>query len=81
MSIDVKKSVTINKSPEELYHFWRNFENLPRFMNHIESVKNLDDKRSHWGALAPLGTTVKWDAETYMRFILMGRRQHSVCKD
>ena len=63
MSIDVKKSVIINKSPEELYRFWRNFENLPRFMNHIESVKNLDEKRSHWVAKAPLGTTVEWDAE------------------
>ena len=63
MSMDVKKSVVINKSPEELYRFWRNFENLPRFMNHIESVKVLDDKRSHWVAKAPLGTNVKWDAE------------------
>ncbi len=63
MGIDVKKSVTIQKPPEELYRFWRNFENLPRFMNHLESVKSLDDKRSHWVAKAPLGTTVKWDAE------------------
>lgn len=63
MSIDVKKSIIINKSPEELYRFWRNFENLPRFMNHLESVKSLDDKRSHWVAKAPLGTTVEWDAE------------------
>src|SRR5436305_3788163 len=37
--IKVEKSVTINRSPEELYRFWRNFENLPRFMNHLESVK------------------------------------------
>jgi len=62
-SIDVKKSVMINKSPEELYQFWRNFENLPRFMNHIESVQVLDDRRSHWVAKAPLGTNVEWDAE------------------
>lgn len=62
-SIDVKKSVIINKSPEELYQFWRNFENLPRFMNHIESVQVLDGKRSHWVAKAPLGTNVEWDAE------------------
>lgn len=63
MSIDVKKSVIINKSPEELYRFWRNFENLPRFMNHIKSVKTLDDKHSHWVAKAPLGTSMEWDAE------------------
>lgn len=63
MGIDVKKSVTINKSPEELYHFWRNFENLPRFMNHVKSITVLDDKRSHWVAKAPLDTSVEWDAE------------------
>jgi uncharacterized membrane protein len=61
--IHVKKSITINKSVSELYKFWRNFENLPQFMNHLESVKNIDNKRSHWVAKAPLGATVEWDAE------------------
>jgi uncharacterized membrane protein len=59
---EVVKSVTINKSPAELYDFWRNFENLPRFMNHLESVKVLDEKRSEWTAKAPLGTRVSWNA-------------------
>jgi uncharacterized membrane protein len=63
--IKVEKSVTVNKSPEELYRFWRNFENLPRFMNHLESVKDLGDGRSHWVARAPAGKTVEWDAEIY----------------
>lgn len=62
--INVQKSVTINKSQSELYQFWRNFENLPQFMNHLESVTVLDDKRSHWKAKAPLGYTVEWDAES-----------------
>lgn len=62
-SIEAKKSVIIQKSPEELYRFWRNFENLPQFMNHLESVKILDDKRSHWVVKAPMNTTVEWDAE------------------
>lgn len=61
--MDAKKDVTINKSPEELYHFWHNFENLPRFMNHIKSVTIINDKRSHWVAAAPIGDTVEWDAE------------------
>jgi uncharacterized membrane protein len=61
--IKVEKSVLINKSPEELYRFWHNFENLPQFMNHLESVQVRDDRRSHWVAKAPLGTTVEWDAE------------------
>jgi len=63
--IKVEKSVTINRSPEELYHFWRNFENLPRFMDHLESVRVEGSGRSHWVAKAPAGTTVEWDAEIY----------------
>jgi uncharacterized membrane protein len=63
--IKVEKSVTVNRAPEELYRFWRNFENLPRFMNHLESVKDMGDGRSHWVAKAPAGKTVEWDAEVY----------------
>jgi uncharacterized membrane protein len=54
---------TFNLSPEEVYRFWRNFENLPRFMSHLESVHVTDEKRSHWVARAPMGTSVEWDAE------------------
>jgi uncharacterized membrane protein len=61
----VNKAVTINRSAEDLYQFWRNFENLPKFMDHLVSVRNLegDGKRTHWEAKAPLGKTVEWDAE------------------
>ncbi len=63
-SIKVEKSVTIsNKSPEELYHFWRNFENLPRFMRHLKHVSVINNTRSHWIATAPMGGSVEWDAE------------------
>jgi uncharacterized membrane protein len=55
--------VTINRSPEELYRFWRDFQNLPRFMKHIESARETGGRRSHWVAKAPAGTTVEWDAE------------------
>lgn len=63
--IKVQKAVTIGKDPQELYAFWRNFENLPRFMDHLESVKvqDGDGQRSHWVAKAPAGTSVEWDAE------------------
>lgn len=61
--IKVEKTVTINKSPEELYRFWHNFENLPTFMKHLKSVKVYNEKRSHWIANAPLGNSVEWDAE------------------
>ncbi|MEO6726516.1 MAG: SRPBCC family protein [Blastocatellia bacterium] len=61
--IKIEKSVTINKKPEELYGFWRNFSNLPRFMKHLESVHDKDEIHSHWVAKAPAGMTVEWDAE------------------
>ena len=61
--IHVTRALTINKSAEELYTFWRNFENLPIFMRHLESVTTTDSKTSHWKAKAPLGQTVEWDAE------------------
>jgi len=63
--INVLESVTINRSIEELYRFWRNLENLPQFMRHLESVEKLTDTISHWRAKAPAGLTVEWDAEIY----------------
>jgi uncharacterized membrane protein len=61
--IKIEESVIVNKSPEELYRFWRNFESLPSFMKHLESVRKIDDRRSHWVAKAPAGTALEWDAE------------------
>lgn len=59
----VKYSVTINRTPQEVYEFWRNFENLPRFMTHLKSVTVHANGRSHWVAKGPAGTEVEWDAE------------------
>lgn len=61
--MNVTKTTTINSSPEELYRFWHDFENLPRFMRHLESVQVTGAGRSHWKAKAPAGQTVEWDAE------------------
>jgi uncharacterized membrane protein len=61
--VQVQEAITINRPPEEVYGFWRNLENLPRFMSHLESVRELDDRRSYWKAHAPLGLTVEWSAE------------------
>jgi uncharacterized membrane protein len=55
--------ITINRSANEIYAFWRDFENLPRFMSHLESVQETEGQRSHWKAKAPAGMTVEWDAE------------------
>jgi len=62
--VRTKRSLTVNKSPEECYAFWHNFENLPQFMRHLESVTVTNERRSHWKAKAPAGATVEWDAET-----------------
>ncbi len=61
--VKVVQKITINRSAEELYHFWRNLENLPQFMTHLESVRVTDGKKSHWVARAPLGNKIEWDAE------------------
>ncbi|AGY58791.1 SRPBCC family protein [Gloeobacter kilaueensis] len=61
--VTVQHAVTINKPVEKVYRFWRDFENLPRFMQHLESVKVYDQERSHWIAKAPAGGKVEWDAE------------------
>ena len=63
--VHIEKSITIAKSPEELYSFWRDFENLPKFMDHLESVTCVSTNRSHWVAKGPAGKRVEWDAEIY----------------
>jgi uncharacterized membrane protein len=60
--VKVEESITVNKPAAELFRFWRNFENLGRFMDHLESVR-VEGHRSHWVACGPLGTRVEWDAE------------------
>ncbi|MDP8921647.1 MAG: SRPBCC family protein [Chloroflexota bacterium] len=59
----VTKAITVNRPPDEVYRFWRSFENFPRFMDHLESVQASGDGRSHWKARGPAGTIVEWDAE------------------
>ncbi|MCA1559074.1 MAG: SRPBCC family protein [Acidobacteria bacterium] len=61
--LHVKKGVTVNRPREDVYQFWRDLENLPRFMQHLEMVEAADGGRSHWVAKAPGGKTVEWDAE------------------
>ena len=59
----VTKSIVISRPREELYRFWSDFQNLPRFMYHVDSVEVTGDRRSHWVAKAPAGGSVEWDAE------------------
>lgn len=65
--IVVERSMTINRPRGEVYSFWRDFENMPKFMHHLESVTKIGNKEtsriSRWKANAPLHITVEWDAE------------------
>lgn len=70
----VEKSVTIDRPAGELYAFWRDFANLPRFMKHLAEVRVEDDDCSHWVATGPAGTTVEWDAE-----ITLDRPDEMIC--
>lgn len=56
----ISRTVTVNRPAQELYDFWRNFTNLPRFMDNIRSVEKLDDKRSRWVIEAPAGTSIEF---------------------
>ncbi|MBA2662636.1 MAG: SRPBCC family protein [Bradymonadaceae bacterium] len=62
--IELEESVVVNQPVEEVYEFWCNFENFPRFMEHIESIQKIDDRLSHWEAAVPVtNQTIDWDAE------------------
>ncbi len=64
--IQAQRAVTVNVPRDQLYRIWRNFENLPRFMKHLQRV-DVDEatggRRSHWVAKAPFGRDIAWDAE------------------
>lgn len=62
-AIKVTKTLAVNAPVENVYRFWRNFENLPRFMHHLQAVQVKDGKRSHWVTKGPAGMTIAWDAE------------------
>jgi uncharacterized membrane protein len=61
----VEKSVVVNRPPAELYSFWREVENLPRIMRHLEKVESIDRQKSHWVACGPFGKRIEWDAEIF----------------
>ncbi|HXG02423.1 MAG TPA: SRPBCC family protein [Candidatus Binatia bacterium] len=61
--IKVDAAVTVNETPERLYRFWRQVENLPHVMSHLKSVTAQGPRRSRWTVTLPAGTTLAWDAE------------------
>ena len=63
-NINIMTVIHVNKSREEVYRYWRQLSNLPKFMSHLESVEEMDSKTSHWKAKA-VGVigSIEWDAE------------------
>ena len=61
--IKVTRSVTISRSPAEVYQFWRRLENLPLFMKRVKTVERIDDERSRWVVKGPGGSEVEWTAK------------------
>jgi uncharacterized membrane protein len=61
-AVDFHKTINVQAPIEEVFDFWTNFENFPRFMSHVRQVRKTGDGRSHWVAAGPGGTEVEWDA-------------------
>jgi uncharacterized membrane protein len=61
--VTMEKSVTVYRPREDVYGFWRRFENLPKFMEHLDSVRSTGPGRTHWKASGPGGISMEWDAE------------------
>jgi uncharacterized membrane protein len=61
--IRVVRTINIDRSPAEVYHYWRDFHNLPKFMKYLSSVEQTGERRSHWVVDGPGGKRVQWDAE------------------
>jgi uncharacterized membrane protein len=61
----VEKTITIRRSPDDLFRFWRKLENLPQIMANVKHVQQRDSQRSHWVAIGPLGKELQWDAEIH----------------
>jgi uncharacterized membrane protein len=60
--VKIEEAVTVERSPADLYQFWRNFENLPRFMRNVESVQITGDTTSRWAVKGPFGKRWEWEA-------------------
>ncbi len=58
----IEKAIIIDRAPAQVFNYWRDLENLPRFMPHLRSVKVLSNGISHWAVDGPVGP-VEWDAE------------------
>ena len=61
-AIDLQKTIQVAAAPEAVFDSWTNWENLPRFMSHVQEVRDLGDDRTHWVVSGPAGVRLEWDA-------------------
>ena len=60
----VTQSIVVNAPISQVFAFWKNFENFPRFMDNIENIQVIGQDMTHWKTKGPLGTAIEWDAKT-----------------
>jgi uncharacterized membrane protein len=63
--VRIEEGITVRRPVAEVFHFWRDLENLPKIMDHIESITSIGPKKYHWVVKGPLGHRVEWDAEVH----------------
>src|SRR5438128_8537793 len=63
LGVKIDESIVVNASPPRVYDVWRNLENLPRLLSHVELVEVVDRTRSRWTVKGPAGTRISWEAE------------------
>lgn len=61
--VHVRESIRLEVPVDDVYRFWRQLENLPQFMTHLDRVTEASDGTSHWVTSGPAGLAVEWDAE------------------
>ncbi len=57
------RSITVKRPRQEVFAFWRDLGNLPRFMHHLLRVEAAGGRASHWVARGPAGSEIEWNAE------------------
>ncbi len=62
-TVEFEKAIHVHAPVEEVFAFWSNYQNFPRFMTHLREVRNLGKRLSHWVAEGPAGIPMSWDAE------------------
>ena len=61
-AIEFQKHMVIHAPLNQVFDFWANFENVPKFMRNVYHVAKTGDNQWHWKVRGPAGSTVEWDA-------------------